>query len=231
MAKQSGFHVLEIGLFVIIIVVVGAVGWSVYQSKNKADKSKNSTPAAQVLYGPRSTKLPTDWTWFESKDKAIKFAYPKGWGTIPQPNQAGNGIITSTSIDNAGGYKAWLNASAKWIVWHPDSRQMFLATDSNPPSDKSNHKPGNLKETGPVTNLDFGDSNIRLIINKENVPIYEMFVGSDQSCDGHKIIFPAKDKIVTLQTELCDAEDVPDQSVPNESIVTNQIPEFYKYIQ
>jgi Tfp pilus assembly protein PilV len=85
--NESGFSAVEIILVLVIVALLGVVGWFVY-NRNQDNKSTNnttSTTTTSTVTSPSTstTTKPVDptgeWVVFTSSDKAFSVKYPKTW--------------------------------------------------------------------------------------------------------------------------------------------------------
>jgi hypothetical protein len=84
--NQNGFSVIEGLLILVIVGILGGVGWYVWDSNKKSndiyDKTDNnitakSSPKPEAIED--ELKIPENWTVYEDKDSGIKFPYPEEW--------------------------------------------------------------------------------------------------------------------------------------------------------
>ena len=92
--NQKGFSAIEGLLILVIVGLIGGVGWYVWQSKKNADKSLTTSQTQNAASPSKTTTQPTQelakpvftvhdgYTVYENKEIGFKFAYPKSWGTI-----------------------------------------------------------------------------------------------------------------------------------------------------
>ncbi len=100
--NQRGFGALGAIIIVVVIALVGGIGWRVY-NHNKAvkpvavtvaKKTKTTTPTKKTATNPT-----TNWTAFSSTTGGFSFKYPVGWVI----NDCGEGtVLLGTSSANAG---------------------------------------------------------------------------------------------------------------------------------
>jgi len=114
--NQKGFSALELILIVAVVVLIGVVGWLIYndQSKTKATNQQNTT-------NQNSTKTTTDNDpyegWKTYSDSSVALRYPVGW-TVKDLSQ-GSGQLWTQIIaprDDAIGLSDNPNATNKHIV-------------------------------------------------------------------------------------------------------------------
>src|SRR5690348_10865777 len=90
-ANQKGFSVVEILIVIIVVALLGAVGWLVYDRQNNktsATQTNQQGNESATSSKPKTITIPSDWQWFTSKDSSTKFAYPKSWGTLVEKTEA-----------------------------------------------------------------------------------------------------------------------------------------------
>ncbi|PJE65369.1 hypothetical protein COU91_02015 [Candidatus Saccharibacteria bacterium CG10_big_fil_rev_8_21_14_0_10_47_8] len=100
--KQQGFTLVEGLLILVIVGVLGFVGWYVWHAKNNTEKTLQDTVQSQgtvskIAKKPSSTLQKTDPTadWTAYSDKAGNFSlkYPKSWVTATNPELCSEGIL------------------------------------------------------------------------------------------------------------------------------------------
>ncbi|HSX44942.1 MAG TPA: hypothetical protein VLF39_02410 [Candidatus Saccharimonadales bacterium] len=84
--NQNGFSWVEGLLILVIIVMIGGVGWKVYDSTKKTDDTLNK--ANSNSFASTTNTLPAGFMSYENKDLAFKFNYPKEWGDVKVEDNA-----------------------------------------------------------------------------------------------------------------------------------------------
>lgn len=94
--NQKGFSVVEILIVVVIVGLVGTVGWLVYdRQKNKNNDQQATTNSSEQKKEvskeePQAETLPAGYVNYENKELGIKFNHPKSWGEVSVSQRARN---------------------------------------------------------------------------------------------------------------------------------------------
>ncbi|MDB5163566.1 MAG: hypothetical protein JWS12_183 [Candidatus Saccharibacteria bacterium] len=110
--NEQGFSVVEALLIVVIVAVIGAVGWYVYRAQKNTTKTYNT--AAQAQTGEAQPKKPTPkppapaditagWKLFTSAKLGYTIRIPDGWTLLTDP---ASGILMSGKDTTGITYKA-----------------------------------------------------------------------------------------------------------------------------
>lgn len=81
---QSGFGIVGVIIIVVVLGIIGSLGWVVYKNfvqKPSSNLSQTNTSASQttsVQPAPQSD-LPSGWTWCVDTADGFKFAHPVDW--------------------------------------------------------------------------------------------------------------------------------------------------------
>lgn len=126
-ANQKGFSVFEILIVIVVVGLLGAVGWLVYdRQKSKPDKQQTSTQKSeQEQEVPKQEtkaviKCDTSLKEFKSEKIGISFCYPETWKTDIRDTAINHivGIVTLTSpdyIEVAAGYGGSITGSKVYV--------------------------------------------------------------------------------------------------------------------
>ncbi len=106
--SQSGSSAVALLLVVIVLCVLGFVGWKVYDA-NKTTKPASSTTSTVSVPNdePRQEqpKIPEGFIEYKNEELGFKFAYPKEWGDFEQRDSLSSelfsGGFSGTKADNA----------------------------------------------------------------------------------------------------------------------------------
>ncbi len=106
--NQKGFGAIEAMLILIIVAVIGFVGWYVWkQNQNPADK-KTTTSNQTNTDGNKETEKTADpyAGWLSCKDtgEGLSFKYPADWSTEATTKDNPCGITTPASASMDGAY-------------------------------------------------------------------------------------------------------------------------------
>jgi hypothetical protein len=111
-SDQKGFSAVEGLLVVLILVVIGAVGYMVYHNNHKTKASVSTTASTKPASTAKTTTPPDPYAgWQSYSDSHVSFKYPSGWQIGNGDKYATVGIgVTSpnftstafTTADNAG---------------------------------------------------------------------------------------------------------------------------------
>jgi len=99
--NERGFSVIEFILILIVIALLGGVGWYSYKHKNGASKVKDdssqqnsSTKKSTETEAPKSTPDPTaKWLAFSSAIGQYDFKYPPTWFMADNLNLCNEGLV------------------------------------------------------------------------------------------------------------------------------------------
>lgn len=86
---DKGFSVVELFLVLIIVALVGALGWFVYKDHNKATVTTNSTTSTQQTTTAQAVSPYKGWKSY-TLGNAVSFKYPSTWSITngPDPTEA-----------------------------------------------------------------------------------------------------------------------------------------------
>lgn len=102
--SELGFGTVEIILVIIILALIGVVGWFVYKNQNKTTTSSNTTTGP--VNTPTTVDPYADWTAYSSSDGQYSLKYPKTWVKATSPDLCGKTIFlvgaNSTSVGKCG---------------------------------------------------------------------------------------------------------------------------------
>ncbi len=73
--SQKGFTLVEGLLILLVVGVIGGIGWFVYDRNKPSERTKQVTAINQA-------SVTSDFIQYESKELGFKFSYPKVWGEI-----------------------------------------------------------------------------------------------------------------------------------------------------
>ncbi len=103
--NENGFGAVEIIMLIVIIGLLGTVGYFVY--KNHHQPTKVVTVTKTVTNTPKTTTLPTDitasWTSYKSTDGHYSLKYPSSWVTASNPTLCSSGILLVAPDTNSIG--------------------------------------------------------------------------------------------------------------------------------
>lgn len=71
---KRGFSTIEIAIVMIVIVLMGVVGWRAYVSMQSSDSSDSTTSQHD------EAEIPEGWVRYENSEYGFSFAYPVEWG-------------------------------------------------------------------------------------------------------------------------------------------------------
>ncbi len=81
--NQKGFSVVEGLLILIIVGLIGCVGWYVWHAKNNADANLNSAASSNTVIPPTQQTKPKDTAqYLEIKEWGVKFKIPSNLTSI-----------------------------------------------------------------------------------------------------------------------------------------------------
>jgi hypothetical protein len=116
--NERGFGAVEAILIVVIVVLIGTVGYLVYKDKHKTP-AKVVTVTKTVTVTPRSTSSATNpyagWTSYTSKTAGYTVQYPLSW-TIQGFNGSGSAIPSAGLTGNENGI----------LLFYPNSKSNSL---------------------------------------------------------------------------------------------------------
>ncbi len=221
--NQSGFSSVEGLLIIIIVILISAVGYMVY--KNQTKTTNSSTTVSKTA----STPMPSDWQKFVSLDKSVSFSYPKAWGTLTEASRGS--IYPSVAINSLTDFNLKIirgdgPPTNFWYSWDTKSSSIVEAEDMSPPADytaSSYIKPNILgNKTVVVPTFTAGGFDIYKIEGRGAI-----------NCGGYDFVFVVNDKIVDIQTILCErggAITAENYEAQYSDIYTDAFVNFYKYL-
>jgi hypothetical protein len=242
--NHKGFSAVAVLLIFIIVGVIGGTGWYVWNSNKKTNSLLNSAVKSSdagnsvlkqdsKVAGPQ---IPTNWQWFESADKSVKFAYPKTWGTLSVQSQKESEhnydsksfiqplVITAKKDLLLQIPKAY--ADNTWYFWDLGKNILASAEDKKAPLNDPNGAYDKPIELGPSTKE-------ATIIDSNGHAVYHVLGKGAMNCGSHHYFFDVKDKVVHLIAILCDrgGEWQPQAGQQYKDVVEEPIKDIYKYIQ
>lgn len=101
--NKKGFGAVEMLLIILLLGLIGGVGWYVW--KQRSDKQTSSTTAPTTLNAPTVTKttekkaykVPDGYVVYENKELGFKFVYPKEYGEISKSTPDDSAMALSYS--------------------------------------------------------------------------------------------------------------------------------------
>ncbi|MEX2014493.1 MAG: prepilin-type N-terminal cleavage/methylation domain-containing protein [Candidatus Saccharimonadales bacterium] len=150
-SNQKGFSVVEILIVIIVIGLLGAVGWLVYD-RQKSKTSETQTNTQQKEETPKQETeqteqklINTGWKVYTSEKLNLSFEYPESW-TVKEEDQISSGSRIYIS-SHSGEYNKGNIPSGYQNIWLSTWDQEVSAEDEN------SVKSGSPKccEAGPVT--------------------------------------------------------------------------------
>ncbi len=110
--NQNGFTAVEALLIMLILVVIGAVGYIVYHNDYKTKKAIVSTTAAKVTTTTSAKSSPTvTWQTYSNQQGGFTYQYPSNWvnSVTNQPEYYGSFSGVEGTITAPDGNKlAWI---------------------------------------------------------------------------------------------------------------------------
>lgn len=102
MSNQRGFSVVQVVLLIVLLGVVSATGWFVWQSKNKTNDTLANT--ARSGTEPQKTEKKaetiqqesdptTDWVSYSNTKGVFKLKHPKTWVSASKPELCTDGLV------------------------------------------------------------------------------------------------------------------------------------------
>jgi len=81
--NQKGFSVVEILIVIVVVGLIGTVGWLVYdRQKSKNNEQPKTTQVEEIKKEPEASKLSD----YKSDELGLSFSYPTEWGTASLTN-------------------------------------------------------------------------------------------------------------------------------------------------
>jgi hypothetical protein len=232
--SQNGFGAVETLVVLLIIGLIGFAGWAVF---SKDSDAKNETVTQKSSQSSKAEiDIPDDWQQFVSKDKTVKFAYPKAWGVLNEQTQEQSEAsfdtenfvqpIVITEKQNLLIQVPKSFADYSWYLWDKDTDTLVVAEDVKHPDDPqmlNYHKPVELGSTQKIeTIVDDGRGNA----------VFHVLGKGAQNCGARHYFFDVKDKVIHIQASLCDKSgelEVPDWAKTSD-VVETPLKDIYKYI-
>lgn len=100
--SQKGFSAVEALLILVIVGIVGGLGWYVWDAN---EDSKNSLSKSSQAEQKKTESSSSKWKWYENKNFGFKFSYPESYGTAS--------IIHTTEGDGPKSYTITFSAFPK----------------------------------------------------------------------------------------------------------------------
>lgn len=129
---QKGFSALMILLIIILLGIVSAAGWYVWD-QNHESKKDSSVISSEVLPTPTPAACATGYTQYADTTYGIKFCYPTQWGSVSsQPDfemQWGH-IIAGSGIELSFSDESKVAAAIRSKDWTHDPNLGHGGSDS-----------------------------------------------------------------------------------------------------
>lgn len=102
--NQKVFGVVRGLLILVVVGILGSVGWYVWGAKDNTNKTYNAACSTTIqTTGSKSSQLPSGWNWYEIKDIRLKYAYPKSWEfPTTQTNSGSQKYVASFTVGSSG---------------------------------------------------------------------------------------------------------------------------------
>ncbi len=121
--NEAGFSAVEVVLVLVIVALIGVVGYMVYKNHNKTTPvtsqqgatSKTTTPTPK----PVATDPPADWTTYSGSDGKISLKYPKTWVMATHPELCSSGILLLGANSSSVGKCATEDFGQVSVTWQP----------------------------------------------------------------------------------------------------------------
>lgn len=104
--NQDGFGAVEAVLVLVIVILIGVVGWMVYKNHHKTamTAANNVTKTATSPTTPATTKSTTPdpyagWNTYTLKQEKLTFRYPSNW-TLKDMSDSNNDFETLSGTNN-----------------------------------------------------------------------------------------------------------------------------------
>ncbi len=115
--NENGFGAVELILIIVIVALIGVVGWLVYRDRNKTTNStlttsttssnntttnKTSIPSSTITSGPQS-----GWSTYTNNTAGFSISYPnivEGDSGCATPSTVSTGAVPTTLIDSGSNY-------------------------------------------------------------------------------------------------------------------------------
>ena len=91
--NQKGFTAVEGLLILVIVGLIGFVGWFVYDSKNKSESNYNSAASTATNSVAKSTNKYAGWNSYTLKYEKLSFKYPSSWQVKDQSQNNSDSVI------------------------------------------------------------------------------------------------------------------------------------------
>jgi type II secretory pathway pseudopilin PulG len=92
--NQKGFSVVEILIIMVVVGLLGAVGWLVYDRQNNKADNKTTSEQKQETHKEETTPdLYADWQTYNLKYEKLSFKYPKSY-TVDDKSSDANPDVT-----------------------------------------------------------------------------------------------------------------------------------------
>lgn len=84
--SQSGFGLVPVIIVLLVVGVIGFVGWRLYDMSQAAREDASYGPSSQESVNQTEDEsdmtIPDGFKTYESKDIGVAFAYPEAWGDV-----------------------------------------------------------------------------------------------------------------------------------------------------
>jgi hypothetical protein len=115
--SEAGFSAVEVVLILVIVGLIGVVGFMVYKNHNKATPvattQKTSTPK------PVAVDPTTNWTAYSGSDGKISLKYPTTWVTASHSELCSRGILLLGADISSVGKCATEGSGQVSVTWQP----------------------------------------------------------------------------------------------------------------
>lgn len=101
-ANQKGFGAVKVLLVIVVIALLGLLGWFVLRPKKNTTYSTACSATVQTN-GNESFQLPGGWNWYDTKEAEVRYAYPSSWESPTNQTNSGDGkYVVSYTLGASG---------------------------------------------------------------------------------------------------------------------------------
>lgn len=188
--NQQGFGAVEAVLVLVIVILIGVVGWMVYKNHNKTTNNKTTASNSSANTSPqtKTTQAPDPYAgWQSYSDSSVSFKYPTGW-------QAGRGADKYATVDVAATSPGFTTSSMTTAQNPGAPVTLSLQLTSSSPPDYCNGYTCQIAAITPLANAQFPNAALAIVnqTSGNGTQFSEYVVVSNSTQVGDKSVTPSK---------------------------------------
>lgn len=157
--NQQGFGLVEALLVLVIVILIGVVGWMVYKNHNKTTSNNTtaSNSSTNTSSQTKTTQAPDPYAgWQSYSDSNVSFKYPTGW-------QAGLGADKYATVDVSATSPSFTTNSMSTAQNPGASVTLSLQLSTNSSTVYCSNDPCTVTAVIPLSNSQLPNSSLAVV--------------------------------------------------------------------